>query len=307
MSTPSSPLVVVTEDETTILDTDGSNLSLPVPPGDYEIAAAVADSAVIGPKNHATRVGVLWSNGAPEAWRIHHWRSAPQAIRAAVGSQQNRATIWRVWAKKNDVYIGSRKTASEAKLSLHGSGDWRFQYVNPAEHPNVMHRHLETGEEPSGRLMHRWRRPDAAESGWIRALRILVPRSHLRAIPGSTEESDVWIEAPQGANDIVELTVAMCEKSGSGWLDLGHLWDGDPALAYFLGGMVLDNGETVAMFAVTRQMTPWEHKALAELEPTLGVLPKEMAHLGTRSMVWSRGVPDEGITLLDLAPAPAKT
>ncbi len=63
----------------------------------------------------------------------------------AVGSaDEPQSGIWRLWAPKttSDVYVAPRQLAAMMKISLHQSGDWRYQWVSPeaARHSAVLSR-----------------------------------------------------------------------------------------------------------------------------------------------------------------------
>jgi uncharacterized protein (DUF2235 family) len=78
-------------------------------------------------------------------------------------------------------------TAGEAKISLHQSGDWRFQIVDP-ERPKTIH--LPNPPTDGGRILHRWSRPHPNDVGWTRALTITLPGTHLPAIPWDMPDVD---------------------------------------------------------------------------------------------------------------------
>src|SRR4051794_37821610 len=55
-----------------------------------------------------------------------------RTIRIAVGQPYRRSSVWRFWANPSadDVYVATRTSAAQWKLSLHASGDWRMQWVS---------------------------------------------------------------------------------------------------------------------------------------------------------------------------------
>ena len=54
-------------------------------------------------------------------------------VRFAVGKPQGpRGNVWRLWTRKNDVYISAWALTSVQKISLHESGVWRHAFT--AEH-----------------------------------------------------------------------------------------------------------------------------------------------------------------------------
>lgn len=120
------------------------------------------------------------------------------ALRFATGVPGHRSTVWRLWGAKNadDVYLASRASAGEFKVSLHQSGDWRLQAIDLRKENDTHFGNLDAGQ---GRILHQWRRPAADEAGWTRAVTIRVPFEHLSAVPSDTVKfADVrWIRAPK--------------------------------------------------------------------------------------------------------------
>jgi hypothetical protein len=120
------------------------------------------------------------------------------ALRFAVGEPGRQGTIWRLWASRDtaDVYVGSRRTAGEVKVSLHHSGNWRLQIVEPARPKTVHFQDVEVSRD--GRILDRWTRPKSNPVGWTHALSIVLPARHLVAIPNDHERWDDvhWCQAP---------------------------------------------------------------------------------------------------------------
>lgn len=144
----------------------------------------------------------------PVAPHVHSVRRASKkaAVRFVFGKPTRRGTIWRLWAppRTGDVYLASRMTAGETKISLHESGDWRHQIVNPHAPMTV-----EISSPPvDGRILHRWQRPAANDVGWALALTIVLPGTHLPVIPWDMPSTDDvrWCPAPtkrqQGEFDV---------------------------------------------------------------------------------------------------------
>jgi hypothetical protein len=113
-------------------------------------------------------------------------------VRIAVGRPGHRSGAWRLWANRNksDVYVAARPIAGVQKLSLHESGDWRHQWVNP-----------ERAEEFTGsrdRILAIWRRPEEGPGGWIRGVSIWVPQPDIVDIPHDDQphEGVVWLPEP---------------------------------------------------------------------------------------------------------------
>ena len=57
--------------------------------------------------------------------------AAGNGLRIAVGSLNERASIWRVTARQNDVFIAARGMDRMMKVTLHESGVWRQAYLTP--------------------------------------------------------------------------------------------------------------------------------------------------------------------------------
>ncbi|MFI5623794.1 hypothetical protein ACIA03_10030 [Nocardioides sp. NPDC051685] len=119
-----------------------------------------------------------------------------RALRFAAGEPGHRSTVWRLWGAKNadDVYLASRSSAGEFKVSLHQSGDWRFQAIDLRKENDT---HFGGLDPVQGRLLHQWTRPAADEAGWTRAVTIQIPFEHLSVVPNDgVKYSDVrWIRA----------------------------------------------------------------------------------------------------------------
>lgn len=165
----------------------------------------VEDESATGPhlaiavQSEAGKVELTIDGPDPSDRHTHPVRKASKkaAVRFALGEPGRRGTIWRLWAppKTGDVYLASRMTAGEAKISLHQSGDWRFQMVDP-QRPKTIH--LPNPPAHGGRILHQWSRPSPNDVGWIRALTITLPGTHLPAIPWDMPDVDDvrWCPAP---------------------------------------------------------------------------------------------------------------
>ncbi len=140
-------------------------------------------------------------------------------VRVAAGSAGGaRSTVWRVWANRtsSDVYVAARVLAGVNKISLHESGDWRYQWVRPEP--------AERYAPGQGRLIGRWPRPPAVGAGWTRGLAIWVPEPDLVPIPDDTEDGQgvTWIpKPPRGKVATFQVVVA---KPNLGIVQLQQTW-----------------------------------------------------------------------------------
>lgn len=192
-------------------------------------------------------------NGELAAFRLPAAKKKT-ALRFAIGEPGRRSTIWRVWPghPKNDVYLASRKTAGIMKISLHESGDWRMQFINPSETGTVRWQSL-SGDEPEGRILHRWRRPAAVE-GWTRALSIWVPYEDLVEVPGEGEPwEDVQWLTPPPPGAAVEVVIYLVE-AGAAALEHTSVVQAPDGMFTLINGFQLPGGEVVLAVAVTGEL-----------------------------------------------------
>jgi hypothetical protein len=84
-------------------------------------------------------------------------------IRFAVGDKNDvRSSIWRLWAKGNDLYLATRSQAKIVKISFHQSGINRYAKV-------------ESESDSTDRALYKWKRPEEFTPGWTRCFGIFVP------------------------------------------------------------------------------------------------------------------------------------
>jgi len=115
-------------------------------------------------------------------------------LRFAVGQPDAlRSETWVVVGGKSqrDVYVGSRSSMGQFKLSLHKSGRWRLAQVDMS---------ATDGEGAPDRVLMRFTPPEPVAQGWRFAARILIPTSCLGQPfpeqPPRGSEAISWWEAP---------------------------------------------------------------------------------------------------------------
>jgi hypothetical protein len=87
---------------------------------------------------------------------------AANEIRFAVGSRDDlRSSVWRLWAKGDDLYLAARSFASQTKISFHRSGICRVALNSISPRP----------------ALARWRRGPEIFAGMQHAFCIAVPPS----------------------------------------------------------------------------------------------------------------------------------
>lgn len=229
--------------------------------------------------------------------------SKSHVLRFTVGVPGRRGTVWRLWANKGtfDVYLASRHTAGEHKVSLHQSGDWRYQLVTPKT--------VFIPDPPEGRILHQWRRPRSDAVGWTHGVNIVLPDSDLLEIPDDLLDTKdvVWIDAPPSGHQVI-LEIHLV-RPNRGLRDYsGDLADG--AQVVVVGGLALSNGEVVVVLAfvgpTTEQMAA--NIATARQKSLETPVPSQFDRSpsrGARMLVWGRT--DEAVELYDLALAPEST
>lgn len=191
-------------------------------------------------------------------------------MRLAVGEPGRRSSVWRIWAHRNasDVYIGTPRTAAFHKISLHESGDWRYQLIGSLDEvtdiPAVGWTTLEG--ELTGRVLGSWRRPQSMVNGWIDAMRIVVPTSEVVAHPLTYDEPGEvsrtrWMEPPPAgfAADIRFFIV----QPGKGPFGLNDALVQEGGFAFW-GGMALPSGEVLVVISSSFAVEPDLHQQLQE-------------------------------------------
>jgi hypothetical protein len=85
---------------------------------------------------------------------------AADVIRFAVGGREDvRSSVWRLWARGNDLYLAARSFAGTSKISFHQSGINRFAVNSKTARPPLIS----------------WSRPPEIFPGWTVAFAILIP------------------------------------------------------------------------------------------------------------------------------------
>jgi hypothetical protein len=111
-------------------------------------------------------------------------------LRFGIGSPDDaRSHVWRLWVRKNDVYLGARDLLQTIKVSLHKSDIWPIAFVDE----------LEARDAENDRLVVRWKRPPEFAPGWTGSVAIIVPVMPSRRPFDSFRESDPrvsWFDAP---------------------------------------------------------------------------------------------------------------
>ena len=88
-------------------------------------------------------------------------------IRFAVGERGDQLSpVWKIWNRKDDVYLTARMSGAFFKISLHRSGVWTVAATQ------------ESGIEakPGNRRMKAWQRPPEFQAGWTWGPHIAVAR-----------------------------------------------------------------------------------------------------------------------------------
>ena len=179
-----------------------------------------------------------------------------QELRFAVGTAEAvQSTIWRLWAKKDDLYLAGRSYAGQVKISFHKSGICRI---------------AGTSTEPRPALA-KWTRPKRAGPGAIPLFAIHVPalevkdafREHL---PPPAKKVDL-IEPPAAGMKTIIFILASEREHTSG--QFTFLRDGAPtSIVYQTVGRLNLTSEIVWVFAYQEVFKEEERKIVqGELRP----------------------------------------
>jgi hypothetical protein len=149
-----------------------------------------------------------------------HYGSNNRSLRRRLPSGP-RSSVWRVWThtpdgvSRGDVYVAARTVADRLKVSLHGSGIWRYAYTAAA----AKVKGYTDGTRPP---LHRWQRPQPNADGSTLAFRVHVAPADLRLMR-RTKELDRpihWCSPPaddSAAQFSILLTPAPANLPGLIW------------------------------------------------------------------------------------------
>jgi len=129
-------------------------------------------------------------------------------VRFAIGSPHGLASnSWRVWVKREQVYIACRDNFKEAKVSLHSEGKWRMGFTEEAirRKPSLL-------PEGQNRAWDLWDEPPPSLPNTIIAFRLPFLTSELAVPPQRRAPADwknvIYVEAaPPGKMTTVTLFI----------------------------------------------------------------------------------------------------
>ena len=142
-------------------------------------------------------------------------------FRFAVGSRSGpRSTVWKCWVQGAEAYIAGRLFGSEAKFSLHSSGECQWSCTDAWVQRDPSRRNAD-------RHIARWQVNYPRDNNAILAFRVAVPVSELRAEPLPPDQKKAfWIgNGPAGS------TVEFCFYFTRG-LEDPPATDSNPALRH---------------------------------------------------------------------------
>lgn len=223
-------------------------------------------TAVVNSGPDVMEAGVqIKANGGLLSAHILPYTNKKEPLRFCVGQPSARSSFWSAFANRgsDDVYIAIRSSAHLHKISLHASGDFRYQLIGMTQEtldqPNLAF--VSTSNSGNGRILHRWNRPEASPDGWTDCMSIMVPAADLEAGPARPKDLKdvVWIPSPsQGrATQIRGFLV----NPNRGEHDLSPLIPEDGGFS-LIGGFKLAGGQVFVMLSATLTPTPNETATL---------------------------------------------
>lgn len=189
-------------------------------------------------------------------------------MRVAVGSPSGpKSATLRVWTTpgKSDVYVAIREIASEAKVSLHESGECLAGLTS-----ECAVREVETVKAMGGsRHQNRWMRQIQSGPRVVVPLQFVVPASELTSFPREALGNDVALIQPPAEGRSV---IFSCMFSGQEISD--EKWPGRPNGTQLLTSQLLPNGEKFWLI--------WQD---AECSEVPGILEEARAHKQNKPFV----------------------
>lgn len=215
-------------------------------------------SAIVHRGRQSPRAGLQFHvNGEIDQGFVISPANKKKPLRITVGEPGRRATVWRIWGNRNasDVYIASSSTAAIHKISIHESGDWRYQTTRNLDELKASTKVtlVALQEELSSRVIGSWQRPPSPVHGWIDVMRIVVPTTELITHPNTYETPEQvknieWVP-PAPAGYAAEVRFFLVEP-GKGSFDLYNAAAQEGGVSYW-GGMTLPSGEVFVVLSST--------------------------------------------------------
>jgi hypothetical protein len=157
---------------------------------------------------------------------------------------------WRLWVKGSEIYLATRQTGGEFKLSLHSSGTWNSAFTFESN--------ARLTDRGSGRVTRRhstWTRPAEFAPGWTKGPSVVIPwvswHDELTG-PVVYHPETTWYPAPPEAGEICfTLLISSAEKTASSLgevLHANYMYETEP--------LRLANSEQVWLCAELLEMTP---------------------------------------------------
>jgi hypothetical protein len=164
-------------------------------------------------------------------------------VRFAVGSKDGpRSTVWKSWVQGSEIYITGKLFGSEAKVSLHSSGDCQWSCTDTWVRREPSRRNAD-------RHIARWQMAYPDDNNAVLAFRVAIPVSELRPAPlGPGHKKAFWVgNAP--AESTVEFCFYITRQS-----DEQPPTDGSPSLRH-LASLQLRNGRWLVVFVWLRSLS----------------------------------------------------
>lgn len=271
----------------------GIELEVPADATQEEMRAAVA--AQIGAPSlrcGRCRSELLSKSGIPTtadpprialAQKAERMRKRIRGVRFAVGSAHGpRASVWRLWVNRNDVYVAARVAASEMKVSLHASGKWRSGFTD---------QHLQRANPlislDRDRALDKWERPPQFAPGWTRAFTITVPASEIVASDVVVSDPDeiIWIDPlPEGWATVFTVLLSAPDATGSEGRGFATA-AGREQFTEVVAVIELKNGEHVWVVAHAEQLSQ-------EWQQNLDSLRTQILQMGAEPIADARADPE---------------
>jgi hypothetical protein len=210
-------------------------------------------TAVVNSGPALTEAGIqIKSDGKILSAHILPFANKRKPLRFCVGEPNARSSFWSAFANRgsDDVYVGIRSSAHLHKISLHESGDFRYQLIGMSQEtldrPDLAF--FSTSSDGTGRILHKWDRPQAGPQGWTDCLSIVVPAEDLECGPAGPKDLKdvVWIPSPPKGR-AVEIKGFLVQPS-KGELDLHALVREDGGFS-LLGGFKLAGGQVFVLIS----------------------------------------------------------